>query len=280
MFRSRRGWGLLGAHFSIAFATLAGSLQLILAVRPATALKGLWPITIMLAASCIWAAIKSLPQESVSRDFSYPNFTVTVKLGDLFSESGDLVIGFTDVYDTSTEGGDVISPESVQAQFLKKIYNDDITELDEALREALRGSAVGRTETEAAKPRGKRTRYPIGTVAVLSKGVSRYYCVAYSRMSNNLVARSSIDDLWWSIGNTWSAISRHGHLNNVSIPILGSDLARVGNLGREGLLKMILLSFVARSREESISRSLTLFIHHRDAQQVNMNEVRAFLNSL
>ncbi|MER7685614.1 macro domain-containing protein [Streptomyces sp. NPDC097610] len=278
--RSRRGLGIFASHFSAAFATLAGCFQLIVAAHPSSPLKGIWPIVAMVAASLIWAGARSIPRTLVSREFTHPNFTVTVKSGDLFSEDSDLVIGFTDTYDTSTEGGDIVSPESVQAQFLRKVYGGNLLELDDALSEALRGVAISRVETQEDKPRGKRERYPVDTVAVLSKETARYYCVAYSHMSNDLIARSSVNDLWRSLSNTWSAISRHGHLNAVAIPILGSDLARVSNLGRESLLKMILLSFVAKSREGLISRKLTLVIHHRDARQVDMNEVRAFMNSL
>ncbi|MFJ2264277.1 macro domain-containing protein [Streptomyces sp. NPDC087844] len=264
----------------MSFATLAGGVQLTLAVHPISALKGIGAIFAMLAASSIWAIARSIPTDLATREFFHPNFTVTVKTGDLFTENCDLVIGFTDLYDTSTEGGDIISPESVQAQFLKSIYSDQVTELDEDLHTALSAHTVSHVEAELTKPRGKRERYPIGTVAVLSKGTARHYCVAYSRMSNNLVARSSVNDLWQSLSSTWSAISEHSHLNSVAIPILGSDLARVGNLGRESLVKMILLSFVAKSREELITRNLSLIVHPRDAEQINMNEVQAFLKAL
>ncbi|WP_162624960.1 macro domain-containing protein [Streptomyces cadmiisoli] len=201
-------------------------------------------------------------------------------MGDIFSEDADLVVGFTDTYDTSSDDASIISPRSVQGQLLQKIYGGDSQALDSALQDSLYGVSQLSTESRPEKPRGKLVRYPIGTVAVLSKGSTRYYCVAYSKMSNALVARSSVDDLWASLRSAWSVIAVHGHSNSIAMPIVGSELARVDNLGRESLLKMILLSFVAKSREGLISRSLTVVIHPKDADQIDMNEVQAFLRSV
>lgn len=280
MFRSRRGWALLSVNFSIAFAALAGAVQLVLAVQPTAELQGLRTLAGIFVLSCLWALVRSIPREFVDRQFKHPNFSVAVKVGDLFHESGGVVVGFTDVFDTSTEGGDIITPRSVQGQLLERVYDADVTSLDAALAMALHASPVVESETEASKPRGKRDRYAIGTVAVVPKGSSKYYCVAYSRMSNDLIAKSSVHYLWQSLGNVWSAVARHGQLGPIATPILGSDLARVGSLGHESLLKMIILSFVAESRVNLIARQLTIVIHPNDAGEVDMLEVQAFLNSL
>ncbi|MFD5469293.1 macro domain-containing protein [Streptomyces sp. NPDC127105] len=280
VFRSRRGWALLSANFSFSFAALAGIVQLILAVRPTAELQGGRMIVGMIALSCLWAVARSVPRQSIDRNFKQPDFSVIVKVGDLFAEQSDLIVGFTDVFDTSTEGGDIISLRSVQAQFLDKVFSRDASALDEALEAALSGSLVHESESEVSKPRGKRDRYPLGTVAVVANGSFKYYCVAYSRMSNDLVARSSVDYLWQSLNSVWSTVASSGHLEPVAIPVLGSDLARVGSLGRESLIKMIVLSFVARSRVSLVSRKLTVVVHPSGADEVNLSEVQAFLRSL
>ena len=71
-------------------------------------------------------------------------------------------------------------------------------------------------------------------------------------MGNNLIASSNVDFLWQSLGAVWEAIYVRGQRKEVSIPIVGSELARVACLNRESLLKMILLSFVARSRQSVV----------------------------
>ncbi|MEU9347396.1 macro domain-containing protein [Streptomyces sp. NPDC048278] len=264
----------------MAFTALAGIVQLVLAVRPVAMLQGGRVLLAVSALSALWASMKSMPKREFSREFSHPNFTVTVKVGDLFSVNSDLIVGFTDVFDTSVSDGDIISPKSVQAQFLSRVFSGDEGNLNSALDDALRGRRVSFVESDAAKSRGKRKRYPIGTVAVLVRQSVRYYCVAYSRMSNNLSAQSSVDNLWNCLNGTWASVSEYGHLNPVAIPVLGSGLAKVDNLDHESLIKMIILSFVARSREGVVSRKLTVVVHSDDIEYVDLNEVRAFLYSL
>ncbi|MEU1923541.1 macro domain-containing protein [Streptomyces albogriseolus] len=267
-------------HFSIAFAALAGAVQLVLAVQPVAQLQGMRTLVGIIVLSCLWAIARSLPPNSIERQFKHPSFSVVVKVGDLFDESGGLVVGFTDVFDTSTDDEGIITPRSVQGQLLQRIFRGDASALDAALEAGLRGSPILTSETEESKPRGKRDRYPIGTVVAISSEERKYYCVAYSRMSNDLIARSSVDYLWQSLSNVWSAAALNGQLGPIATPVLGSDLARVSSLGHESLVKMIILSFVAASRVDLVARQLTVVIHSDDADEVNLHEVQAFLNSL
>lgn len=99
-------------------------------------------------------------------------------------------------------------------------------------------------------------------------------------MQNNLIAKSSVDDLWQSLGSLWDAVYLHGQRRTVAMPIVGSELAKINCLDRESLLRMILLSFVARSREEVICKKLVVVIHPRDYDRINMLEVEAFLRTI
>jgi hypothetical protein len=136
------------------------------------------------------------------------------------------------------------------------------------------------TERRAAKAHGKLKRYPIGTVAVLGDPARRFFCVAYSKMQNNLIAKSTVDYLWESLSQLWEAIYLNGQRGAVAIPIVGSELARVNCLDRESLLRMILLSYVARSREDPVCKELIVVIHPRDYARINMLEMDAFLRTL
>jgi hypothetical protein len=91
----------------------------------------------------------------------------------------------------------------------------------------------------------------------------RVFAVAYSRMGNDLVAQSTVEDLWSSLSRLWDAVYLHGQRGRVAIPLLGSELARIDALDRESALRMILLSFVTRSRENLVARELTLVIWPR-----------------
>lgn len=204
---------------------------------------------------------------------------ISVRRGDLFQQDGQLVVGFTDTFDTNTENDLIINSGSVQGQLLQRVFNGDIEVLDQALDstlQPLRSEEIARS----AKAHGKLRRYPIGTTGVISAGSRRVYCVAYSRMGNDLVAKSSMDDLWHSLGALWDEVYRRGQHERVVLPIIGSELARIQCVDRESLIRTILLSFVARSREQLLCKELVVVIHPSDATKVNMLEVAAFMRAL
>jgi hypothetical protein len=207
-------------------------------------------------------------------------FSITVSEGDIFEQKGNIVVGFTDTYDTDLSDGVVINPKSVQGQFQRKFYANDYGRLDNELNLALSRVPPIMLESSSSKPRGKLARYEIGTVAVLRQSDVICYATAYGRMENSLRVSCSVDALWKSLTAVWESVRVHGSLEPVSIPIIGSELARVGTLDREALIKMIALSFVSSSRESVVSRELKIMIHPKDREHVNMIEVGRFLKSL
>ncbi|MEU9549499.1 macro domain-containing protein [Streptomyces werraensis] len=237
-------------------------------------------MTGLIAASLMGGIIHSFPRVSVTQQFKHPAFSITIVQGDILERTGNIVIGFTDTYDTDMTDGAVIHPTSVQGQFQATIYANNRTQLDHDLEQALSTIPHKDQESSSAKPRGKLTRYEIGTVAVLRRRGSIFYATAYGRMENSLRVSCSVDALWKSLTSTWESVRTHGSLEPVYIPVIGSELARVGSLGREALIKMIALSFVSSSRDAIVSRELNIVIHPKDREQINMIEIRRFLQTL
>ncbi|MFS8102110.1 toll/interleukin-1 receptor domain-containing protein [Lentzea alba] len=220
-----------------------------------------------------------LPSE-VSRVFKHPGTTVRVVTGDLFDQPGQLVVGFTSTFDTDTTDDLVISASAVQGQLLHKFYGGSREELDRELDQALSTHTPTAVESASAKRFGKLARYPVGTVVVLRSHGRRVFCPAYSEMGNDLVARSTVDLLWASLRKLWDAVAEHGKLEPLAMPVVGSELARINPLDRENLLKMILMSYVTRSREAVFCREFTVVVHPKDAGEINMPQVAAYLRRL
>jgi hypothetical protein len=229
--------------------------------------------------SLLAAFLSSFPRAAVSQSYTRPGMTVTVRRGDLFDQEGQLVVGFTDTFDTDTTRDLVISTKSVQGQLLQRVFDGDTGGLDDLLDDALH-TVDSEPIRRADKPHGKLRRFPIGTTAVVERGPKRIYCVAYSRMGDDLVAKSSVDDLWRSLGLLWDEVYRRGQHETVVLPIIGSELARIHCVDRESLIRTILLSFVARSREQLLCKELVVVVHPSDATKVNMLEVAAFMRTL
>jgi Domain of unknown function (DUF6430) len=282
VFGTRRGWQLLAFNTFAAFGLCSAGIQLYSAVWvPKQSLPHPGRLVLIVGAVAILYGLgRAWPRRRVQKDFGRPDMAVTVKVGDLLAENTHLVIGFNDTFDTDITDNIVINSASVQGQFLRRLYANDCGRLDHDLTAALSSTLPIATESRADKGRGKLRRYPMGTVAVLGGPRQRFFCVAYSKMQNNLIAKSSVDYLWHSLACLWDAVYLQGQRGSVAMPIVGSDLARISFLDRESLLRMVLLSYVARSREELVCKELIVVIHPSDYSRINMLEVDAFLRTL
>lgn len=277
---TRHGLTLFGRNCAVQFGLSAGAAQLFFTLWPDTDLPR-WPTFLGIAGLAVLiAAALSLPRDRISRDFTHPDVTVTVTLGDLFDNDCHLVIGFTDTFDTDTADESLVSRRSVQGQLLHRVYGGDVAALDAGLVEALADMTPVRTETRAAKRLGKLERYPVGSVAVVKGSGRNFFCTAYGRMDNDLMVSCGTEQLWNSLAHLWDAIRRHSHRGEAAMPIAGSDLARINSMDHASLLKLILLSFVAHSRSHGVCRSLTIVIHPRDHYRIDMLELGIFLRSL
>ncbi|MET7406767.1 macro domain-containing protein [Streptomyces parvulus] len=263
-----------------AFGGVSAVLQFVGQLWPG-AVPGPAPVTAASVLLCVaWAVARSRPTVAVRQEFGRPRMSVAVGPGDLFDQPAHLVVGFCDTFDTDVRDGVVISGASVQGQLLERRYGGDAARLDEELAAALGTAVPVAREAREDKPHGKLDRYPVGTVAVLGSRPRLVFGVAHSRLGNDCVARSSTEELWLSLGRVWDAVYRHGQLDRVAVPLIGSGLSRLHGLDEESLLRLILLSFITHSRERVICRELSVVLRPAELERVDLAEVAAFLEVL
>jgi hypothetical protein len=264
-----------------AVGLMSGVVQLITAVWSFD--QGLghpwWILAGIAVLSVGWGLFRAWPPTRVRRQFERPDMIVSIEVGDLFDQDAHLVVGFSDTFDTDTTDSLVINAKSVLGQMLHRIYGGDRERLDRELSTALEDAKVESVETTGAK-RGKSERFPIGTVAILGPPSRRIFGIAYTKMGNDLIARSTVDHIWHSLNQVWDAAHLHGQRERIAVPLIGAEFARITCLDRESLLKLILLSFVARSRQDPVCHEMVLMVHPRDYEKINILEVEAFLRTL
>jgi hypothetical protein len=228
----------------------------------------IFQLVIALFVALIWA----FPKGSFSIQlFSTNNSAVTIKVGDLFDGKGHLVIGINDVFDT--EIGEIIKQNSVQGQFLTNIYQGNNERLDKDIDDKITEKNILPISADLSKYKGKNKRYPIGTTIALGNGTQRYFLCAYSTMGSDLKAKSSINELWLSLNNIWKEVRLKGQGTKVSMPIVGSELARI-SADRNILIKLIIMSFVLHSKEEFICNELDIVIHKNDLKYINLVDIQ------
>jgi transcriptional regulator with XRE-family HTH domain len=216
----------------------------------------------------------------IHHQLSNLDVSLDIVVGNLFDQDSHLAVGFSDTFDTSITDDRIIHSSSVQGQLLRQIYYDDQDRLDEQLATALTGIFPVSVESRRDKPYGKLARYPLGTVAVLGESRPLIFAVAYAKMGNDLLAHAPVEDLWYCFTRLWEAVYRHGQREALSVPLMGSGLARIDTLDRGNLLRLILLSFVSYSRLRLICHELRIIISPSDVQRVHLAGLRDFLETL
>jgi len=206
--------------------------------------------------------------------------SVEIVEGDLFAQDTHLAVGFSDTFDTSIADDRVINSSSVQGQLLLRVYHGDQDLLERQLAEALAGTPPVSTVSRRDKPHGKLVRYPLGTVAVLGEPRRLIFAVAYSAMGNDLVTHAPVEDLWYCFTKLWGAVYRNGQRGALSVPLMGSGLARIDTLDRGNLLRLILLSFVSFSRQRLVCHELRIVIPPGDVHRVDLAGLQDFLETL
>ncbi|MFJ4949842.1 macro domain-containing protein [Streptomyces sp. NPDC088760] len=203
---------------------------------------------------------------------------VVVVRGDLFDqEDANLVVGFTDTFDTSTDDI-VISRESVQGQLVDRLFEGRHRLLDDHLRRGLKEVTPLATESVRAKPRGRRTRYPIGTAVPVPLGKRRVFALAYSRLGNDLRARSAPADLRLSLERLWPSVALHGLFKPVAVPLIGAGLARLVELDHTQLLTLIVETFTESLRQDpAVCPELRIVVRDEELERTDLSAVEAFL---
>lgn len=241
----------------------------------ANTIKSYW--CVFLIAGFVIGLYRAWPRLYANSRISETDIEVEVRVGNLFSSNGALIIGSNSTFDTAIEDK-TISAESIQGQFTSR-YCRSITELDQKLEIALKSGNSICVLQKVDKAYGKTDEYELGTVAPIEINGKKAYFVAIAKLNEHRVAYTDRNDFLDSLPKMWACIRDRGGFEPLCCPILGSGFSRL-NLTREELLQEIIKSFVAASVEAKFSEKLTLFIHSKDfcRGHLDLNRIERFLN--
>lgn len=264
----------LRLKFVIALSTLWLFLEPIAAFRgmPNTWLGYFLYILISIAL----AIILNWPRHNLSRRFDHNDLTISITKGDVLSAESNIVIGFSDTFDT--EIGSIIRQTSLQGQFQANIYRGNVAQLDDDLSSLLK-SELHLAIHDPEKKSGKKLRFPIGTTVVLDKG-KRYFLLVYTHMNNDLACDPTpASDIVSALFSLWDRVRIYGQNEPLSMPIIASDLARSG-ISRTTLIKLIALSFFVAHTNKPVTKQLNIYVHPADIEHVDFNAIKDFINNM
>jgi hypothetical protein len=225
--------------------------------------------------SLVVTALIFCPKKDFSVSLPDSSTKIVISVSDILKQEGSIVIGTSDTFDT--ELGEIISPNSLQGQFLTRVYQSDRNALDRDISESLKDV---KAISDPAKTYGKTDRYPIGTVTCVRRNSNRFFLVAFNRMlADKKRVQTNIHDLWFCLCQCWDVIRENGHYNDIHIPVLSSKFGRSG-LSFNVIIQLIITSLIIALRDEGIAPSLTVHVHKTDANKVDFVALRGWFDCL
>jgi hypothetical protein len=198
------------------------------------------------------------------------NTAIEIKFGDLFMETGHLAVPVNEFFDG--QFGSRVDSKSVHGQFIAKYYGSDGRRFEADCDAALR---VIRAEAEIAeRPGGRRKKYPIGTTAVVSIGGAQAFLFALSETDvETSKARSDLPKMWQALDGLWREVRARSNGHPLSLPLVGAGQSAVG-FEPQQLLRIILLSALAATREREVVKKITIVLHEDLFDQIDLRDLR------
>lgn len=132
-----------------------------------------------------------------------------------------------------------------------------------------------------ARTWGLTARYPVGTTIAVPVDGRRVFATAYSRLGNDLVARSGYADLRFSLDSLWASVAVHGLFKPVAVPLIGSGLARVTELDHGQLVALIVDSFIGACRRyPALTPELRIVVRPEDLARTDLSAVEKRFHEL
>ncbi len=234
-----------------------------------------WIIIIM---SLIASWIKNRVKLSFEYFIENTDVQINMVVGDVLKYDGAIVIPTNTTFDTKMED-EFISVRSVQGQFQKKYFSDNLEELDELLEKDLNEYS----NIQINKSNSKTKQYPLGSVSKVSLNNQHYYFVAIADINEyGKPINTKFENIQMALEGLWKKMEYKGHIENIIIPLIGTGKAGIRDAHREKVIKEIIFSFVACARERKITEKLIICIHptdlaHKDLQLSNLDEYLRYM---
>lgn len=232
-----------------------------------------WLVLGVLVLAVVWGLLALRPKTPM-QVYEDSNVKISVVFGDMFEQGESAMVGMSRTFDT--EPG-IIADNSLQAAFLRAVYRGSVSQLDQDLASAL----ANVSPIDNISKTGKTVVYPMGTVATLTTSAGiRYYCTAYTTMDADNRAHGTVPGLIESLERTWEAADKAGSGRPICVPLIGEGQSRIHELTPELALRLIVCSFLLRTRRQRFTSELRIVIQPTERHKINTFEFQAFLTSL
>ncbi|CAM3081725.1 hypothetical protein DRF59_06770 [Chryseobacterium flavum] len=223
----------------------------------------------------------NFPKKEISREFKNLNNTIVkIEIGELLSKEGNIIIGSSDFFDTTTN-----NTTSIKRQIIDKFFNGAIQSLDSQIETSLNAQNIQGTQVSInEKPVGKRIRYDIGETANFSIPSNINIQVFISAICKIVykggvkTKEADIKMLTEALEKIWLTIRNNSNNKNIYIPILGAGITGL-NMSKTTICQLIIVSFLINSKNNRIGKSLNIIIPERNYDPEMFSNLEIFIKS-
>jgi hypothetical protein len=217
---------------------------------------GSYAFFIFIVISIILSIILRRPIKSISIAFPEYDFSIDIRIADLFGMGGATLISTNTVFEADVAGGK-IAVDSLQGQFTAKYYTGNQNDLINSINEKL-------NETGLSSP------FPMGTTVPIHTHGKTFYFTAMATMGENGNASSTLIDIKNALNGLWEYVREKGELQELAVPVIGTGRGRL-RTPRKKIIALIAESFVKASIEGKFTDKLVITIRPVDAENFGIN---------
>ncbi|MEB5930484.1 macro domain-containing protein [Acinetobacter schindleri] len=209
-------------------------------------------------------------------DINVEGSEVTIKVGDIFSESGLKTIPFNEYFDTKVDNK-IISDKSLNGIFINQ-HIDDVCNLDQYID----GYAFDQDDVldeNLHRKSGKLQRYQIGTICLYES----FILTAFAKFDDDNKAVLTMPEYLEFLINFWDNVNNVYAQQSVSTPIFGSGITRIKGhktISDEDLLKIMLWTFRISEMRFKHPAKLTIVISKDKIDRINLLDIKSARNGV
>lgn len=210
-------------------------------------------------------------------DINVEGSEVTIKVGDIFSESGLKAIAFNEYFDTVVDNK-IIAESSLNGIFIQKHFGVPISELDRYI-ENYSFEKNEKLDSNLERKLGKKLRYQIGTICVYKD----YLLAAFTKFDDDNKAVLTMPEYLEFLINFWDKVNKVYAQQSVSTPVFGSGITRIKGhktISDEDLLKIMLWTFRISEMRFKYPARLTVVIHKDKIEKINLLDIKSARNGV
>lgn len=193
---------------------------------------------------------------------------VNIKRGDLFKETGVIVIGVNDFFDTIVDDTH-ISSRSLHGMMILKHWGGNVGDLDSQIQNGLASNVFEYVKRDGI---AKEKRYPLGTsVLVKDSHGKRFLLVALTR-TNAVTHRTHAElrDLYDAVKGSLTVARETANGDPVSLPLMGGGNARI-KAPEQALFNVMLSAILSECLEnEKVSSQINIVLHPNSLKGLNL----------